>query len=65
MSAIACFSTVSTFAIGGEKNHNFEVAFRLRSLHIAFHASVLCGVLAIASIRTEPALVEAGCTLGF
>jgi CubicO group peptidase (beta-lactamase class C family) len=36
-----------------EKNHNFDVAFRLRSLRIAFHTSILCSVLAIAATSTS------------
>lgn len=47
------FSSVSTFAISRENNHNFDVAFRLRSLRIAFHTSILCGVLAIAPTSTS------------
>jgi CubicO group peptidase (beta-lactamase class C family) len=35
-----------------KRNHNVEVAFRLRRLHIAFQASILCGVLATAATST-------------
>ena len=47
------FSSVSTFAISREKNHNFDVAFRLPSLRFAFHTSILCVVLAIGATSTS------------
>jgi D-alanyl-D-alanine carboxypeptidase len=50
---VIMFSSVSTFAISREKNHNFDVAFRLPSLRFAFHTSILCVVLAIAATSTS------------